>query len=265
MADPANSDQSSNQANQSDPAAPGDGSMVPRERLNEVIDERDRLASENVRLSQEQANAGAGGSEHAAPNQPPQRYTRAQLTQFVEDGRITDDQKEDIWATQQQQITAEAATNAAAAVVNTASRQSAVEGEIQRYIAAVPAMSKAGSEQHQRLQNEYNFLLSVGDKKEDVATTLKAMRTAFGPINAVEAAAPRSRDAESHQEINSGGGDGGDAPGADGGSAPKGMPRDQVDHYDRMIKQGVYQNWGQINEERKFANMYNPNKPTGAV
>jgi hypothetical protein len=110
----------------------------------------------------------------------PQPYTRQELRAAVNEGKIDEDQMEEIWAKQQRELIQRDMRNQLEERDQVRSTESFVDTEMEKYISAYPGVKQVGSDEWKRVKNEYDFLIKMGDKDEK-ATELKALRAAFGP------------------------------------------------------------------------------------
>ena len=203
---------------------------------------RQALETENARLTgQVEGLAAAPTAEGGGNGQPQiqeQELTPAELTQAVTDGRLTEGEAEAIRERGRERridrrIDEKVETTVAVRDIN-----ARVSDEIVRYRQVIPDLTDKASGAYQKLQVEFDNLLSLGDDSKDMRTQLKAARAAFGPIaNLEKAAPPEAR--ESYTET------GGGAPGGEegGGSAdawPKDTTADQKAYYNDLIGKGIY-------------------------
>lgn len=109
----------------------------------------------------------------------PKVFTRQQLQAAVEEGTIDADQKEEIWSNQQYERNQRGTEELLDARDKKRDTEGFVETEFTRYLTAHPDVRKPGSSDHQKVKDEYDFLIQTGDK-DCKETELKAMRSAFG-------------------------------------------------------------------------------------
>jgi hypothetical protein len=175
----------------------------------------------------------------------PKFYTKAQLDAAVEAGQISRDD-----ADAQLQLQADERARAIAReTVQQGLRTSSVSSQIDQYSALIPDVMVAGSDERGKVQAEYNFLVGLGDKP-GLETQLKALRAAYGPIEAVRAAKSGRPSHESHVETPGGGGGGG--PGPKGGGLK--LTARQREHYGPRVGPGkLYPDWKAVEAELGYA------------
>ena len=131
-----------------------------------------------------------------------------------------------------------------------------VQGEIDRYIAAVPEITDGGSAQNARVVAEFDHLVSLGQDPKDLRTQAMAIRSAFGSIESLESAkAAKPRDG--HQEI--GGGADPDPPG-DKDGADKNMPAGNRRYYQDLITRGFIKDWAAANAKFNYKGKHAPTR-----
>jgi len=201
-------------------------------------------------LNQTKATGNAAGEE--------QEYTWAQLEEFITQGRIT---RADAEAHREQVLERKLANKIKGDFTKesyTTSRSQALQASINEYVAAVPAVLTEGSEDRQRLDEEFDFLASVQgveasklDNATRQALQLTALRTVYGPIDKLVKRNLVSDKTETHQGL-----PGGVRP------APKsnpdqalldGLTKVQVAHYNKMFRAGRYPGgWKDVVAELKY-------------
>jgi len=187
----------------------------------------------------------------SASVEKPQRFTRAQLRAGVEAGQLTQEQADETWDDQlREDIRKETATTVTESVSSSA-RSDRVNTDMNRYIAVEPEVLVEGSQIRSKVQAEFTYLTTeLGDPNE-LATQLKAMRAALGPIEALELAKSGTALRDTHKEA--GGGEG-----VDDKSQKKEFKDTLTDrernHYQRGVDSGLYKDWGAVEAEMKHAN-----------
>lgn len=179
--------------------------------------------------------------------QEPKVYTRQELAGLVDDGKLEQGQADQIMENQLRAKVTQEAKDAAVSAVAMQSRTERVNGEIAQYRAAVPDVDVAGSAARQRVEQEFQYLVTLGDKA-DAATELKALRAVYGPVNKLQKSEP-SR--ETHQETGASEPEGDDDTRTDG--LPKGLTAAQRAYYKPLIGR-LYKDWDAVKEELKYAN-----------
>jgi len=121
-----------------------------------------------------------------APQQPPPKiFTRSELRSAVDNGTISEDQMEEIWAKQQRdEIKREMEQD-----LEKRDRQRETErfiaDETAKYIASYPDLRNTQSDTWRRVKQEYDFLVRTGDP-DNKATELKALRAALGNAERIQ-------------------------------------------------------------------------------
>ncbi len=189
------------------------------------------------------------------PQQPPAeqpKYTRSQLNALVLEGKINQDQADDLMDAQLQKsieaniggkLTQEAKDREVA---------KAVSDDLTAYTAAIPNINVQGTPERNRLEAEYRRLTELGQPINS-ATEVLALRGAFGPPDTLKAA-KETTGGNSHREV---GGrsapDGDDDKGGDD-AAPSSLTTAEKAYYGHAIEEGIYKNWSDVRAEMKFAN-----------
>lgn len=125
------------------------------------------------------------GREQAKPAEPkPQEISRTKLRELVNEGRISEDQMEEIWAKQNRESLLREVDATYSKRLEEQSQKARVDAELQKYIDARPTISQRGSEDWIRVKQEFDYLVQLGDPP-DSRTELKAARAAFGPAERV--------------------------------------------------------------------------------
>ena len=180
----------------------------------------------------------------------PKQYSRQELSALVEDGKLDQGQADQIMENQLRAKVTREATDAAVSAVNANSRNDRISAEIGRYKDAVPDVLSDGSAARQRVEQEFQYLVSLGDSP-DAATELKALRAVYGPVDRLQKGEPGR---ETHQET---GGEDPDAGGDDDSMRTDGMPKGltaaQRAYYKPLIGR-LYKDWGEVQAELKYAN-----------
>lgn len=213
----------------------GPNGWIPKQRLDEVLGDVRQLRSE----LQAEREARIRLEEQGKPAAP-QKYTRAQLRELVATGQMTQEQADDTWDEQRERQITERVQQTVTEVVTTSRVTDTVASDLGRYKAAVPNIMIEGSEERQRVVNEFNFLVGLNGQpktpKERLAMELAATRAALGPIERVERGKGRTVH-EPNPEA------GGGRPGSGGGGSGKKTLLDQAperyrQHYQRMLDNG---------------------------
>ena len=178
----------------------------------------------------------------------PKQYTRQELASLVDDGKLEQGQADQIMENQLRAKVTKEAKDAAVAAVTSNARIDRVNTEIARYKEAVPDVLNDGSAARQRVEQEFQYLVALGDDP-NAATELKALRAVYGPVDNLQKGEPAR---ETHQET---GGEDPDA-GDDGmrtDGMPKGLTAAQRAYYKPLIGR-LYKDWDEVQAELKYAN-----------
>ncbi|MCP4900113.1 MAG: hypothetical protein GY906_24345 [bacterium] len=220
-------------------------SGIPRERFNQVVDERNALRRERDELK--------GGQQAASPQETV--YTRSQLNGFVAKEELTQDQAEEIWANQISRSAEKKAEDKATQIVVDGQKQTAVNTAISRYLNVIPDLKDEASGAFQKVQEKYNWLVSIG-QPDTTATQVAAMDAAFGSIDALEAAGT-AKPRDTHQDTG-----GGDRPGQDDDTTSEGWDKNmnagQRNYYQDMVNKGVYKTTADANKQFSYKGKHNP-------
>ena len=222
-----------------DTSIPNDGSFVPRERLNDVLEDNRLLRGDNDQLR------GQVSTQQTPPT-PEREYTRSELGQKVEDGAMSQEEAGRILDTQADRRTKQTVTAAVREAVSETTGNQRLQAQVDSYTAAIPEVAQTGSEARKKVEKEYQYLTGLGHP-QSVATEVAALRAAFGPADLIRSGKPAQ---ETHQET--GGSDESD----DGGSSdgpPKGLSRDAKKHYGDQIDRGMYADWAAVSKELEGA------------
>lgn len=240
--DPENTNSSEHQ---DDPAKAQEGLKAALE-----AERGKRQAAEERARGLEQTVAGLEGRikglETSREQAKPQQLSEAQLRQAVADERMTE---EDAEAYRRQNFRQEIVGEVKKTVADTVAesqRLTDVSGKIARYKVVYPDLTDLASENRAKVKAEFDELVALGDDPNDIGTELKALRAAFGGIEAIEAAG-RRKPPETHQET---GGQGGGGEGEGGEGWPKDMPADTRRYYQDLVGRGIYTQKSAIEEFR---------------
>lgn len=183
-------------------------------------------------------------------------YTWAQLQQAVQENKITEEVAQQIWADQIVDRAVKTATDTVTTTLSDTTSAARVEAEIAKYREAIPQIMDPASEQRQRVTREFMRLTAeLGYARDNLRTELVALQAAFGPIDQVVKAVKTRT--EGHRDVS---GDTDPGPADDdkdqdpGNTPPSSMSAEERRYYEHAIRNKVYQNWGAVREELKFAN-----------
>lgn len=219
---------------------PQDGSYVPRDRLNEVLQQ---VRDQNATI--EALRVAVGRDNNSNKSSPPQP-NRAQLLAAVERGELSQDEADTLWGRQlRSEILAEARETAQREAV-----ESSTANAIEEYKMKNPGLGDPSSPQYQRVVAEVNTLVRAG-LPDNKATLLAALRGVIG-AQAQQPTGERVR-AEPHRDQTGGSGQGSDGGGSDSKTEePDWFGKLSVrrkDYYRQKLSVGVYRGFDQIKDE----------------
>lgn len=177
----------------------------------------------------------------------PKEHTRADLQARVDAGQISQVDADRVLE-EQQAVRLE--TKVSATVENRLQEQERarrITAEVDRYREVRPDIMEEGSEDRLLVAAEYNRQVTELGKPQNMQTELDALAATFGPASKLQNG--RERQAETHQEVGS---DGGEAASVQG-QPPKGLSRDMKEHYGKKIEQGFYKDWTEVEKELSYA------------
>lgn len=225
--------------------AGGDGQQtqfVPMERLQEEIDKRQNLETQLAELRgtvEGLKTASAAPKTEKKPDQP--QFSRAQLREAVDSGRITQSEADAIWDDQQERRHSESLKTVKNEVKQEITETAKVGGQIDRYKSLVPDLSNRTSESFKKVEAEFRYMTGELGMPNNEKTELAALRAVFGSVDVLQAKAT-AKDArpDTHRESTGRGAAHGDDE-KDG--APRDMPGKLKAHYQRMIDRRIYKGW----------------------
>lgn len=230
---------------------------IPKVRFDEATNKLEadnrRLAEELAREREERAKLSGqfeAFSKQPSQNQSQPRYTRAQLAQYVEAGQITQAQADDLIDQQNQRDMRELVDKSVQTAVSQFGQRNLVDTHLGQYRELVPEAWQTGTEQRNRIQQEYSFLIQAG-YPAGPQTELVATRSVLGPVERLRKELPDRR------ETLKGGESGGESGSEKGGNSDepevlKSLNNREKAYYKRKIEDGIYKDWNAVAEERKF-------------
>jgi hypothetical protein len=202
--------------------------------------------------------------QQPAPVQPvapkPERPSPQKLQEMVDNGQISEATRTDILM---QHAKEDAAAEVRAEMEKRfqgMQHEQALDAQIASYTERVPDVLTEGSETRNRVQKEFDYLVSLGEPG-DKATEVKALRAALGPADAIR---ERTRSRRSTHAEAGGVGDGVHSAPEKGDGVP--APLQNNDrlryHYESMIKDGSYSGWDDpaLQTELKYASGWKPER-----
>lgn len=228
-------------------AARGDVNLKEQNRALKqgLMSEREKRHAVEREVSELKGRMDALSKQTTAPTKT---YSRSELRALVDEGKLDEARADEIM---DQQLTSKVTSTVTDSVVSALSSnqlKDRVEAEIGRYTALVPDVMETGSAARQRVEQEYQYLTSLGDAP-DKATELKALRSVYGPVDKLTKSEPAR---ETHQEHGDDSVDTGDD-GMRTDGMPKGLTAAQRAYYKPMIGR-QYKDWKAVEDELKYAN-----------
>lgn len=213
-----------------------------RERL------RDELAREREERIRFEERLKAKDEVTRKANEP--EFTWDQLEAAISEGRITR-----AWAnTYREDLVAKKAKQEALAEIESKqklqSRESSVVSEIERYKQALPEVMNPASQERQKVEREYGYMVNVLGFPEGTATQLAALRASLGDADTVERTvkarqhAPKESFMETHSSSNK--------PHHTASRLVDKLDSRQKEHYEKMIRNGRYAGWDEVEAELKW-------------
>jgi hypothetical protein len=203
--------------------------------------ELQREREERIRL-EERTKVQAEEKKKAEPE-----WNWEQLEGFIAEGKITRAGANEY----REKIVSERATVAAEARIEaklqSTSRQTTVQSEVDRYKRAVPEVMQPGSAERVKVEREFAYLTQTLGYPGTRETELAAMRAALGDADTVERSAqakhatPKEPFVETHSSSHK--------PTANGKDLIKGLDDRSRKHYEKMIKHGRYSGWEEVRAE----------------
>lgn len=185
-----------------------------------------------------------------SPSQQEPEYTWDQLEAAIAEGRITrqwaQDHREKVVAKR----VAKEVLSKVESQTQTLQHTNTVQSEIDRYVMAIPEIKQTGSVERTKIEQEYNYLVGHLGYPPTIATQLAATRAALGSIDTVERTvqAKRSSTKEPFMETHS------------SARKPQPVAKRHIDgldartkaHYEKMIANGRYASWDEVEAELKW-------------
>jgi hypothetical protein len=165
---------------------------------SQLAEERERRIRLEERLAVQQE------TPPPAAEPPPKEFTRAELRTAREDGKIDEDQLEEIWSTQQRSAIRRDTEELLDKRDRDRTAINVVETETQKYHEAYPDITDVKSDAWAKVKSEYDFLVKIGNP-DSKATELMALRSALGNPTRVRERTSQLR--ETPKETSSGVGD----------------------------------------------------------
>ncbi len=229
---------------------PKDGSWLPRDRVKEMIATAVRKATDefSAKVAPLLDAAKAQNESKATPVQ----YSKAQLNEFVEAGRLTQAAADSIYEKQVEDRAVKRATEEATKAVASQHQQRTVAERMAEFQELVPDAWVDGTTEREQVATTFAALQATGIKGSKDELELAALVAAFGEPAKIRKARGFGRPgAESFEDS----GSGRRRPSDEGGSdvPPRGITAKQLAHYEKGIAAGRYTGWSAVKEELKYA------------
>ena len=230
---------------------PKDGSWLPRDRVKEMIATAVKKAKDEFSAQIEETTKARKEAEAV---KPVQQYTKSQLGEFVEAGRLTQEAADSIYEKQIEDRATRRATEEATKAVASQHQQRTVVEQMAEFQALVPDAWEEGTPERDQVAAAYASLKATGIKGTKDELELAALIAAFGDPAKIRKARGfgRSGPSESFEDSGSSGGrrrQGNDV----GDEAPRGITPAQKAHYEKGIAAGRYKGWADVKDELKYA------------
>lgn len=175
----------------------------------------------------------AGQTQQAEPE-----YTRAELRRAVDEGRLSEDEADDIYDRQTRtRMSREIEQEISTRFAQTTTVKQAHD-EVNKYLAAIPEVENPESAEFKKVKAEYDHLVSLGYDPHQPQTQAAALRAAFGdPAKRVKGKRPL----ETFQDTGGSGGGETESKGVEG------LNNDQKAFYRKQIDAGRYSGWDDPN------------------
>lgn len=199
--------------------------------------------------------------QSAPKKEKPQRFTRQQLSAAVESERISQAEADAIWDRQQDEVLDERVDTKVTDIMNQTHLATTVNSKIDVYLEKIPDLKNKESDAFKKVQSEVVELMKIqGVTKPTLAHEYQALRTLYGPPEALQSVNTQSRDRETQQDFHTQGdavnfkNEKGDVQFNQDGSV-KGLPKDVHNYYKDLISKGIYSDWKSVADELKYADM----------
>ena len=229
---------------------PKDGSWIPRDRVKEMIATAMKKAKEEFGAQMAETLKARNETEAV---KPAQQYTKSQLGEFVEAGRLTQEAADSIYEAQIEERATRRAVEAATQAVASQHQQRTVVEQMAEFQVLVPDAWEEGSPEREQVAAAYASLKAIGIKGTKDELELAALTAAFGDPAKIRKARGFGRSGPSESFEDSGSSGGRRRPGSEGDEAPRGITSSQKAHYEKGIAAGRYKGWAEVKEELKYA------------
>jgi hypothetical protein len=224
---------------------PPDGEWIKRSQfvaaLNHATAKADTVVAQNAELQRQVNELKAAQAKADAPKEA----TLAELNRLVATGDITQAQADAVWEKQQKAQTERVVAAKVAEHMTAAQHSQWIESQLQGYRQLVGAAWEAGTPERAKVEAEFQYLTGLGQPSSK-ATEVAALRAAFGDVESLRTSrTARPGSSETHSET------GGGKPAGGGPSGGLKLDERQRQHYTRLIDQGLYKDWSEVEAELK--------------
>jgi hypothetical protein len=234
-----------------------DESQIP-ESVRKAIEKRardgyipkDRYDKATGKLKDELNRLSTNTEQAPAPATP--KYTRAQLRNAVNEGKLDEDQMEEIWSKQVLEEARDQARKEAQSNASTTSTQEKLANTLKAYTDSIEGLNDPDSDNRAIVEEAYEDLVDLHGKPTTALEQQKlealACRAAFGPVSKLKARVDRMKRTPSSYYEEGNGEDQGSQ-----GSTVNGIPKHLVAYYEPLIARGMYKDWAAVKAELKYA------------
>ena len=214
--------------------------------LAALEDERGKRQALEVQVANLSGQVEQINKTPAAPQAPQKTLSRTELRALVDDGRITQDEADNITEKQLRETITKDVTETVMTRAAETRRVDKINSEYGVYTVALPNVLVPGSEERNKVEKEFQGLVELGQPNSKVTEVL-AMRSVFGPVEALT----KPKDTrETHEETL--GGSPPD-PGTRTDGIPKGLSQREREYYSDQINKGLYPDWKAVTAELEHA------------
>ena len=174
-----------------------------------------------------------GKIDGLATKTPPREFTRAELQQQVDDGRMTPDESDRIIHDQMKQGIKTEVSRELSTEHQATARAVRIKDEIKLYTDFKPDILLEGTDARSLVNAEYQRQMSDFGKPDNIETELDALQTVYGPSGRLQAS--RNKETETFQDTGSDGG--GET--SESGGWPKEMSKGHKAYYQDQINKGI--------------------------
>lgn len=232
--------------------------FIPANEVNEIVSKRVNEVTSKFteKMARMEGELDAYAKQSAKPQQEDKIYTRAELNAFVNDGKLTQDEADNVVDKQlRKQVTADVTKN-----MTLQGKENAQQTMINDYIAHDPDIAIPGTDARNRIEGEVRAQLELsGDTEATLRHEVLALRAIYGDVKNLTQVNLNPEQRDTHMDTMTGG-DGGSghtkqssAIKVDDSGNITGLSRDEKSYYQDLINKGTYSGWAAVAEEMKYA------------